>query len=65
MTLLAVTVILRLEGADLISTALAYLGPIVFDNTVGSIGFFEMVEHALFASVVTLGVIMWRDSDAY
>ena len=48
----------------ILSTALAYLGPIVFDNTVGSIGFFEIVEHLLFALVVTLGVVMWRDSDA-
>lgn len=30
------------------STALAYIGPIVFDNTVGSIGFFEIVEHIFF-----------------
>jgi hypothetical protein len=48
----------------ILSTALAYLGPIVFDNTVGRIGFFEIVEHLLFALVVALGVIMWRDSDA-
>jgi hypothetical protein len=48
----------------IVSTALAYLGPIVFDNTVGSIGFFEIVEHLLFALVVTLGVISWRNSDA-
>src|SRR5574341_2022913 len=27
------------------STLLSYLGPIVFDNTVGSIGLFEMIEH--------------------
>lgn len=48
----------------IVSTAFAYLGPIVFDNTVGSIGFFEIVEHLLFALVVSLGVIMWRHSDA-
>ena len=39
---------------------LAYVGPIVFDNTVGSIGFFEMVEHVLFALMVLSGAIMYR-----
>jgi hypothetical protein len=48
----------------IVSTALAYLGPIVFDNTVGYIGFFEIVEHILFGSVIILGIIMWRDQDA-
>ena len=42
------------------STVFAYLGPIVFDNTVGSIGVFEVVEHFLFFLVVILGVILWR-----
>lgn len=28
-------------------TLLAYLGPIVFDNTVGEIGFFEIREHII------------------
>jgi len=47
-----------------VSTALAYLGPIVFDNTVGSIGFFEVVEHILFALVIILGVVMLSDRGA-
>lgn len=42
------------------STAIAYVGPIVFDNTVGSIGIFEIVEHILFVSVVILGFIMLK-----
>ena len=42
------------------STVLAYLGPIVFDNTVGSIGFFEVIEHILFLFVIILGIIMWK-----
>ena len=36
----------------ILSTASAYLGPIIFDNTVGDIGFFEIVEHILFALVI-------------
>ncbi|MFC2055404.1 hypothetical protein ACFLV7_14075 [Chloroflexota bacterium] len=46
------------------STTLAYVGPIVFDNTVGSIGFFEIVEHILFVSVVILGFIMLKSQEA-
>jgi deazaflavin-dependent oxidoreductase (nitroreductase family) len=45
------------------STALAYLGPIVFDNTVGRIGFFEIVEHILFVLVIVLGFFVWKDQD--
>lgn len=41
-----------------VSTALAYIGPVVFDNTVGTIGFFEILEHILFALVVIVGFIM-------
>ena len=48
----------------IVSTALAYLGPIVFDNTVGSLGFFEIVEHVLVGLVVVLGILMWRDRNA-
>jgi len=44
-----------------LSTALAYLGPIVFDNTVGRIGFFEIIEHVLFGLVLLLGILAWRD----
>ena len=43
------------------STAFSYLGPMVFDNTVGSIGVFEVVEHILFVLVVILGIILWRE----
>jgi len=44
-----------------LSTTFAFLGPIVFDNTVGSIGFFEIVEHILFALAVILGLVLWRE----
>lgn len=44
-------------------TVLAFIGPIIFDNTVGSIGFFEIVEHVLFVLVVILGIIMLRNRD--
>lgn len=46
------------------STSLAYVGPIVFDNTVGNVGFFEIVEHILFVFVVILGFIMLRGREA-
>ena len=39
---------------------LAYLGPIVFDNTVGSIGFFEILEHILFVLVIIAGIALWN-----
>jgi len=42
------------------SSLLAYLGPIVFDNTVGSIGLFELIEHILFVAMILSGVIMLR-----
>ena len=45
------------------STVLAYLGPIVFDNTVGHIGFFEIVEHVIFGSIILLGIVNWRNRD--
>jgi len=34
---------------------LAYLAPIIFDNTVGSIGIFEVIEHILFVAMVAAG----------
>jgi hypothetical protein len=43
---------------------LAYVGPIVFDNTVGTIGFFEIVEHILFLLMVLSGAMMLRARDA-
>lgn len=35
---------------------LAYLAPVIFDNTVGHIGFFEIVEHLLFAAMLVVGI---------
>lgn len=46
------------------TSLLAYLGPIVFDNTVGSIGFFEIIEHILFVAMVVSGIIMLRVREA-
>lgn len=43
------------------SSLLAYLGPIIFDNTVGDIGFFEVIEHILFAAMILSGAIMLRE----
>ena len=43
------------------SSLLAYLGPIVFDNTVGSIGVFELIEHILFGAMILSGAIMLRE----
>ena len=51
----------RIVRTTVASTAFAYLGPIVFDNTVGSIGIFEVVEHILFVLVVIFGIILWRE----
>ena len=42
------------------STALSYIGPVVFDNTAGTIGFFEILEHVLFALVLIMGFTMLR-----
>lgn len=47
----------------IVSTILVYLGPMIFDNTVGSIGFFEIVEHTLFALVIILGVVLWKEQN--
>ncbi len=46
------------------STILAYVGPIVFDNTVGNVGFFEIVEDILFVLMVVIGPIVLRDRGA-
>jgi hypothetical protein len=37
------------------SSLITYLGPITFDNTVGHIGFFEIVEHILFIGMIFSG----------
>ena len=42
------------------SSLLSYIAPIVFDNTVGHIGFFEILEHILFVAMVAAGIIMLR-----
>lgn len=42
------------------STALTYVGPVVFDNTAGTIGFFEILEHVLFALVLIVGFTTLR-----
>lgn len=41
-------------------TFFAYLGPIVFDNTVGNVGFFEIVELVIFALVIMFGIVIWN-----
>jgi hypothetical protein len=55
------TWILRLV---IVLSLLAYVGAIVFDNTVGTIGFFEIVEHILFVLMVLSGAMMLRARDA-
>ena len=40
------------------ATILTYLGPVVFDNTVGRIGFFEVLEHILFGLILISGLMM-------
>ena len=37
---------------------LSYLGPIIFDNTVGTIGLFEIIEHIIFATMIFSGIRM-------
>ena len=54
----------RILRIAIVTTFLAYLGPIIFDNTVGSIGFFEILEHILFGLVILLGILMWRGWEA-
>lgn len=44
---------------------LAYLGPIIFDNTVGNIGAFEIVEHILFAAMILSGVTMLSQRESF
>lgn len=45
------------------SSLLAYLGPIVFDNTVGNIGVFELIEHVLFVAMIVSGIVMLRERE--
>ena len=44
----------------MVFSILAYLGPVIFDNTVGNIGFFEMIEHILFVAMVLSGMGLSR-----
>ena len=37
---------------------LSYLGPIVFDDTIGGIGVFEVIEHLLFAGMLISGFLV-------
>jgi hypothetical protein len=39
----------------MLAPLLGYLGPIIFDNTVGHIGFFEIIEHLLFVVMLLSG----------
>lgn len=41
----------------------SYLGPVIFDNTVGTIGFFEILEHVIFFAIIVLGVLMLADKE--
>ena len=43
----------------------SYLGPIIFDNTVGNVGFFEIIEHIIFAAMVLSGITMLRKRGNY
>jgi hypothetical protein len=45
------------------SSLLSYLAPIAFDNTVGHIGFFEILEHILFIAMLASGFIMLRKKE--
>lgn len=42
----------------IVFTILSYLGPVIFDNTIGSIGFFEILEHILLAIILITGFII-------
>jgi hypothetical protein len=45
-------------------TILSYLGPVVFDNTVGTIGLFEVIEHVVFLAALVLGFVMIAGSES-
>ena len=40
---------------------LSYLGPIIFDNTVGQIGFFEIIEHVIFAALIISDILLFTE----
>ena len=41
-------------------TLLAYLGPIIFTDTFGEVGAYEVMEHALFLLMLASGISMWK-----
>jgi len=43
------------------STILAYLGPIVYDNTAGTVGPFEILELIIFAVMILTGMTMIKE----
>ncbi len=45
------------------ATILVYLGPVTFDNTVGTIGPLEVIELIIFAMVIISGFIMLKHSE--
>ena len=49
----------------IVFSTLSYLGPIIFDNTVGIIGFFEIIERIIFATMLLSGISMLSDRRIY
>lgn len=47
-----------LKASVIIVSILSYLGQIIFDNTVGRIGVFEIIEHILFAGMLLAALTM-------
>ena len=46
-------------------TVFSYLGPIILDNTVGNIGFFEIIEHILFVIMLLSAITMLFKTKTY
>jgi hypothetical protein len=48
-------------------TVFSYLGPIILDNTVGNIGFFEIIEHIIFIIMFlsAISLLFIRDQIVY
>ena len=44
-----------LKRTVMMVSLLTYLCPVIFNNTVGYIGFFEILEHLLFAAILAVG----------
>ena len=49
----------------IVFSTLSYLGPIIFDNMVGTIGFFEIIEHIIFAAMLLSGISMLSNRRIY